>query len=186
MRQSEALIMVARAQAIWPQRDLSENTVNEYISGIQDLSVEVAGAALESLKSSLRFMPSIAEFRAAASEIDTNQTIPDADRAWQEIREQIRAVGSKRGMLNFSTNEPWEPAWSHPAVGQVADAMGWDSLCNSTTEMADRAHFLRLYEQISNREKHQARLTPFGHELAGLAQKLQLKEAQPFKPEIVS
>lgn len=86
---------------------------------------------------------------------DLVNPLPSADQAWGEVREQIRRVGSTRGMAGAP-----EVVWSHPLVGQVADRMGWQELCMSTNEMADRAHFLKMWETASSRERTATALPP--------------------------
>jgi hypothetical protein len=86
--------------------------------------------------------------------------LPNADQAWHEVTVQIARVGSCRGMLDYATNTRRGPVWSHPLVGQVVDALGWDNLCQSETVMADRAHFLRMWDQASERQRTLEQLPP--------------------------
>jgi hypothetical protein len=86
--------------------------------------------------------------------------LPSGDRAWGEVREQIRRIGSTRGLVQWPTGKKLEPVWSHPLIGVVVDRFGWDALCQSTNEMADRAHFLRMWGEASARERTVDALPP--------------------------
>lgn len=91
---------------------------------------------------------------------DLTDPLPSADEAWGEIRDQIRRVGSTRGTLDYRTGDVIQPAWSHPLIGQTADRLGWDQLCRSENEMADRAHFLRIWADTSTRQRTLTALPP--------------------------
>lgn len=165
MQHSEALIIIAKIQAIWPKDEMSEPTIREYATSIEHLSPAVAAMTLEALKVECKWKPSVAEFLQRAAIVVPPDRIPDIDEAWAEVREQIRRVGSKRGMLNFATNEPWEPMWSHPLVGRIVDNIGWKALCESDNEVAYRAHFIRMYEPRIVEGRREQAMTPQGKAL---------------------
>lgn len=173
MKRSEAIALVAEVQAAWPQREFGPSTIKRYVDSIEHLEREAVAAAIEELVVTSKFVPSIAEITQAAHNAIPGDRAPEADNAWSEVLEQIRTVGSKRGMMNYATGEDWEPQWSHPAIGQAAEALGWDQLCSSENLMADRAHFIKFYQGAIERTSRQRAITPRGHQLtAALADKL--------------
>ena len=72
---------------------------------------------------------------------------------WGEVNEAIRHYGyyhQEEGMT--SLREPMRIA---------VQRMGWRALCTSENDMADRAHFLRIYESIVKQDTTQKQL-PMG------------------------
>lgn len=95
------------------------------------------------------FPPGPGAFRKRAIEL-SSPAVPSADQALAEVYQQLASVGS------YGT-----PTWSHPAVGNAVDAMGgWRYLCGSEDQMADRAHFLKLYGSIETRHTAEALMPP--------------------------
>lgn len=66
----------------------------------------------------------------------------DPDQAWAEVLRNIRSVGYYGS-----------PTWSHKAVAETVQAMGWQDLCVSENIEADRAHFMRFYQTAVTRQR---------------------------------
>jgi len=116
---------------------------------LSDITCEVATIALQRLIATSKFLPTIAEMRESISAVQ-NPNLPDAGEAWSEVIQAIRNYGyynPTEGMA--SLREP---------VRQVVQRMGWRDLCMSENSMADRAHFLRIYESMGKRTKEQNQL----------------------------
>jgi len=65
-----------------------------------------------------------------------------AGEAWGEVIKQIGKVGS------------WgTPVFSDPLIRRAVDCLGWSCLCSSEDIMVERAHFLKIYESIVERNK---------------------------------
>ena len=65
------------------------------------------------------------------------------------------------------------PVFSHPVITQTVEALGWDYLRMSITQMADRAHFLKAYDQLKNRQEDNDKLLP---EIKELAESMRVKK----------
>lgn len=186
MKREQAYEIVNRINATWDQREMSEATAKVYLDAIEPLPFEAAGLAVLQLEKSETFRPSVALLLSTANEFLPGQSIPEADAAWAEVQEQISRVGSKRGMEDWTqpknedgTQPTHQPVWSHPVVGQLADSMGWDELCNSENVMADRAHFLKMYDDAAARNRREQNATPAEKQLrASLAGLLAKPEEQ--------
>jgi hypothetical protein len=117
---------------------------------IADLDYRATKTAVLAWVRSERWPPTIAEIRGLVTVDDYH--VPDVDRAWSEVMNNVRGVGS------------WgEPRWSDPIVGEVVAALrgSWQALCENLVEdevMAERAHFLRLYEVAAGRKKRELEL----------------------------
>jgi hypothetical protein len=106
------------------------------------------------LRQTRKFLPTIPEIRELAAEI-VGGHLPDGDEAWGEVMDQIRAVGSSAS-----------PSFSHDAIAKVVHAMGWRELCASDNQVADRAHFLRLYGSARQRLDRERQVSADVRELA--------------------
>ncbi len=124
---------------------------------LSDLTFEVAKAALVKAIAGCKFFPTIADIREAAMSF-REDTVPLAADAWSEVCKAMRDIGSYYGV----------PEFSHPLIKRAVDGMGgWMCLCASDNEMADRAHFLRMFETYRGRELEDQNTTPLIRQLVG-------------------
>lgn len=155
LTRDETAKLLAVVAANWPQRQNLDMraTAELWHATLGDLPRDVVWAAVMRLLTTSDHWPTVAEIRRAAAELR-----PDADKppspeeAWAEVQRQVRLVGY------YGT-----PRWSHPAVAKAAEALygSWQGLCanlSAETAAADRAHFLRLYQEYSRREREDAAL----------------------------
>lgn len=90
------------------------------------------------------FPPAIADIRKAMLFVtDANEN--DLGEAWGEVMRAVRNFGYIR------EKEALESLKS--TTRRAVESMGWQNICASENLMADRAHFLRIYEAIEKREK---------------------------------
>lgn len=158
MTETEALQVVRALTEAYRRDPWSKDRIKLWVALLRDLDYPTAMASVVSWVATEKWPPAPAEIRERCLEV-TGQGLPDGDEAWEEVRAQITKVGSKRGMLDYRTGEQIFPAWSNVLVGQVADRMGWDELCGSDNDVADRAHFLRMYASARERARRDA-VTP--------------------------
>jgi hypothetical protein len=130
---------------LWPNWQANKATyavAERLLAGLPYTDVE---AALDALAiESPRWFPGPGELRVRAIEIGAPEGgAPEADEAWGEVvRERHRA-----GQYAGTALSDRAVSFSHPAIAAVVEALGWAELCTSTNEVADRAHFLRLYAE---------------------------------------
>lgn len=107
---------------------------------LRDLDAPTTRAAAIAWIGTQKWAPVIAEIRELAT---GGGKEPSAGEAWEEVCRQISMIGS------------WGwPTWSSGAIGEAVNALGgWLAICVSENAIADRAHFLRLYDQIAERWK---------------------------------
>lgn len=148
MNRRDVMGLIVHGAALWPAWRLPADpgemgaVVDTWAAMLADTPADAALAALE--RSSLRgdaWPPPVGRLVLDASRLAGRPVAPAPDAAWDEITAALGAVG--RYAL---------PVWSHEAIGDAVRAMGgWRALCDSSNAMADRAHFLRLYEPIAER-----------------------------------
>lgn len=95
-----------------------------------------------------KFFPAISELRDAAYRVVT-QDQPSAEEAWGEVRLAFTRYGHNN-----------TPVWSHPLIERAVKVIGWMELCMSENQVADRAHFLRIYGSVEQRSKDAALTLP--------------------------
>lgn len=147
MDKQQAKLLLAELVAYWPRIELPTKTLELYRDHLLEFDPEPAARGITALASTSTFFPTVAELRQAiVAEADPNP-IPDADHAWAEV-----AHARKDGIYG-------RPVWSHPAIADTVKAMGGiRELAVSTNLMADRAHFLRLYETCKARAERAKQL----------------------------
>jgi len=139
---SEARPIIKTLTRAYPDKQIPPATIEVYVRCLADLPREVVEGAVLSHISSNKWFPTIAELRTAALDFIPGGRMPTALEAWAEVMRAFSEVGYYR-----------QPTFSHPAIEQAVTAMGWRDLCMSENGMADRAHFIRLYETYCNRLK---------------------------------
>ncbi len=133
------------------QKDSGANmgaTLAVYHRTLADIDAPaLLAAALDHISRS-RFFPAVSELRDAAYRVVTiNQ--PTAEEAWGEVKSAFLSVGSYR-----------VPEFSHPLISRAIKIIGWKILCMSENQIADRAHFLRIYGSVEQRGKDMALMLP--------------------------
>lgn len=141
MKAADAAKLVATLMAAYPQAQMTAATSGLYERMLEDLDRDTSSAAVERLIKTSKWLPTVAEIRAAAAEV-THGPKRLGGEAWGEVIAEIRRVG-------------WygSPIFTDPLVGQAVRMLGWQTLCVSTNEMSDRARFIELYDGLAERER---------------------------------
>lgn len=101
-----------------------------------------------------KFVPTIAELRDAAFSITAGDLAPETPgEAWDRVSRAMRQLGSYRA--HEAREMLGEVLWR--CIGAMG---GWRELCLSENGVADRAHFLRAFEQIRDRDRVLVRSLP--------------------------
>jgi len=152
----EILVMLA---ATYPRFNLVPETIEAYSVLLQDLDPEELKAAAMDTAAKRDFFPSVHEIRQSVVEIRKQANrVPSAYEAWSEVL--AAGTGVKKSVIELGPDK-WgikveEFVFSHPLVEMVARALGWpSSFPGGDTEMADRAHFLKAYDQAVNNAMNQ-------------------------------
>ena len=143
MTESEVVSLVVLASAAYPSAQDKDPVpiVKAWKIMLSDISYPIAKAAVVRVCRSSKFFPSIAEIVSAAYDIDPRcEHLPTAAEAWEEVTGLMRKAGPT-----------FVPTYSCEPVRRAARAIGWNNLCWSENPEATRAHFLRLYEAMSEK-----------------------------------
>ena len=161
MTRDEAIGLAALMHSYWPNWSLPANDAEVDLTlgaWVRLCGEEVPGpamvAALDVLAAAGEpFPPPIGLVRKRAVELlgaADGERVPDADQAWAEVQDVIGRLGF---MLGAAT------VWSHPAVGDAVDAIGWWRLCFDENQPTLFAQFRDAYRPAAVRA-HEAQVVP--------------------------
>lgn len=131
---------------------INQQAMGLWYMQLQDLSYDVASAALNKWVALNKWSPSIADIRAYASSIVYGD-IPDWGEAWELVIDSIRKFGMYRKQEGISY------IGEHNRIAlRCAERIGYDTLCMSENLSVERANFRMMYEQYSAREDEKRQL----------------------------
>jgi hypothetical protein len=154
MTRQEAAKLVAVILAACPAQGSKLNEqrqlamVDAFESLLGDIPYAAASAAVAVLLQTKPYMPAIAEIRSTVLELSGNSIAPGGEQ-WGAVLEAVRRYGSYRTPgVDFHFNDD--------TTGRCVKALGWQEICLSENQTADRARFIELYDKLaahSHREK---------------------------------
>jgi hypothetical protein len=137
----EAAKLVAAMIAAFPQARVTPGTSPVYERMLADLDYVAAQAAVERLIATSRFMPTVAELRSTVLDLTHGERRPGGE-AWGDVLKAIGRVGKYR-----------TPTFADQSVARAVTALGWENICDSDNQVADRARFIELYDQLATSER---------------------------------
>lgn len=150
MKQTEVIKLIGLCSVNyrnWPEKDKEELTISLWSKMLADTEFYIAEAAIEKFIAESVYPPTIADVRARIADITVFRE-KTAIEAWGDVCHAIRRYGSwniKKAMDSFS-----------PVTRKVVESIGFMTLCMSENEMADRAHFLKVYDVLAKRDREDA------------------------------
>lgn len=158
----EIIALLTMMEEVYTHREkLSDGAMLIYFRTLADIPFELLEAAALDHLSLCKWFPSVAELRERATDLSLPD-VPSALESWEEVQKEIRRVG-----------HDGRPAFENELTQRMVSAMGWRYLCLSENGMVDRAHYLKAYEQLRQREAQQRVRLP---EVKALAQKLSVAQ----------
>ena len=151
MTHQEAVKIIGLIGITYPDREIPEETVALWTKFILDLPYLPSQKGVMNFLGNRQsdFLPSIGAVRQAIIQSLPGKELLRAGEAWAEVRSQIDSVGHSG-----------RPKWSCEAVRRAAMSIGWWNLCLTENPAADRAHFMRIYEDFREREmRHMSELS---------------------------
>lgn len=141
--------------AAFPSAEASEATIKLYVRMLSDIPLEVLEVSVQQCIAESEFLPTIAKLRDKAFAIQSNiAQMPTAFEAWAIVAKEFERTGFYH-----------EPKFENPIIAKAVQCIGWRDLCCSENQVADRAHFARVYESLMKRAIEDARLLPATREL---------------------
>lgn len=141
MKRSDAAEIVMLLLGAYPQAKTSASTRQVYETMLSDLDTEHARVAVQKLIASSKWMPTVAEIRAAATELERGPLRSGAD-AWLDVLEQIR----KEGYCGT-------PRFDDAIITALITRWGWSRICLEGSLEADRARFIEAYDSLARQAR---------------------------------
>lgn len=140
--------------AAYPNIAGDEKAIAMYLRLLRDIPAVELQIVVDQCVAEMKFLPTVAEIREKHLSLTHRAGELAAAEAWGMVTQEIRRIGS------------WgTPVFDNPTVAQVVKQMGWRELCMSENPGVDRAQFMRMYEQLINREVQEHRLLPQAKQL---------------------
>lgn len=150
MTKKETAILLGIMQVAYPKfysNGFDVNTaVNVWHEMLQDIGIDLAKAAVQTHISTSPFPPTISDIRKHA--VNAVHKSISADEAWGQVKRAISKYGSYREEDALKSMDK--------SVARLVRRFGYKDLCMSENIMADRAHFLKLWDTSSKHEREQA------------------------------
>lgn len=128
----------------YPREDIIPNdkAIELWFKQLCDLDYNVAELALNIWVSQNKWAPTIADIRQQAAQAVKGE-VPDWGEGWNQVQRAIRFYGMYR--------EAEAMASMDITTADIVRRLGYQNLCTSDNEIADRANFRDLYEKITQR-----------------------------------
>jgi len=146
MTKTETVKLLAVISAAFPNIQVAEATVALWHELLGDLDLNLVLAATKKLILESPYPPTIADIRKQVVEITTpHDEKIDAATAWGEVEKAIQLYGYYR--------EAEAMASMSPRTAKVVKYIGWQEICLSEEPGVVRGQFLKMYQQIAEREQ---------------------------------
>lgn len=166
MDKREFAIFASALRTYYPKENILPNqqAMELWFKQLQDIPYNVAEVTLNKWVAINKWSPTIADIRAAATDIVEGGAKEWGD-AWQEVIRAINKYGSYREQEALASFDD--------VTRQTVKRLGFKNICMSEELQVDRANFRMIYEQELQRKKQDAQLPPKLKELiAGIAKPL--------------
>jgi hypothetical protein len=137
MNKTEAAQLVGVLAAGYPQWQVTKETVAIWADLMDDLDYIETRIAVRNWLLTEERPPSPAAIRRALA-TSAGLTAPSRATAWAEVRAGLT-----------TTRDNSKPAFSHPAVSQAVDTIGWYEIRTSTNIDTLRSQFWKVYEEYA-------------------------------------
>lgn len=152
MTRAEIAKLLAVLAAAFPRFEVDDLKVQVWHEMLGDLDYSLANLAIKKLILESTFAPAIAEVRKAVVET-LNPDGMTAAEGWGEVERAIRLYGYYR--------ETEALASLSPMTAKVVRCMDWREICLSKELGVIRGQFLKMYQQVAEREQKE-KLLPQG------------------------
>lgn len=144
--------IVKAIQTYYPRADAFPKTdaIALWYEELNDLTYEQMTTALRRHVATSKWSPTIAELREQCVEIEI--PVDDWGVAWEELQRAIRNWGWSREEEAYASMSD--------LTRQTVRRLGYQYLCESQDQMADRANFRNIYEQLKGANKVNQQVKP--------------------------
>lgn len=149
--------------AAYPNFKLPPESFKVYTMMLEHLPVDVLKSSVLAAMKESSFFPSVHEIMKHSDSL-LHPDLPAAGEAWGEAVTMMRFRGHS-----------WDPHFDNPVTQRCVEALGWCYLCMSTNQVADRARFIELYDELARRHMTEERTHPLVKQLVARMSPTMLK-----------
>jgi hypothetical protein len=144
MTNQEAYRLVGVLFASYPLAKFTNQNADAYAGSLADLPLDKATQAIERLRRTSKFLPTVSEIRECCSDLSVGSRRTGSE-AWDTLQKAARRWGWQRPPKITDTK-------MEHAIGVLG---GWVAVCSITidAEMSARARFIEAYDMMSKRER---------------------------------
>ena len=143
MVKKELVMILAILKETFKDFQVTETKINIWYDLLKDLDFKITQIAIEKLISESTFPPTIADIRKQVIEII--HPVIDAAEAYGEVRKAIKEYGYDNAYEALKSMSP--------LTRKVCEYIGWQNICLSEEPSVVRGQFLRMYEQLREKEQ---------------------------------
>lgn len=152
MNREEFKKIVAALKSVYPKFGIeTKEQFDFWYELLKDIPYKTMQLTVKKYSLEEKWPPTIADLRKSYTQT-TKLQILDSNQAWGEVKIAIRNFGSLREVEALESMSP--------ITATVVKNMSFKELCLSENQMADRAHFMKMYDSYSEREQKQSQLPP--------------------------
>lgn len=139
MDKRETAQVLAMLASAYPHIKITKETAEMYHDVLHDLEMGQCVFASRSIVRCSQFFPSASEIRRTVL-MELNLLSPLPIEAWGEVV----GVASSQGLTKYHE-------WSHATIDEAVKAIGWREICVAENQGVLRAHFLKLYDSLAQK-----------------------------------
>lgn len=142
------IVTACPAQSSKLDRERIAGMIDTFAMLLDDVTYEQANAALRVLLQTRTWMPSVADIRSTVLELKRGPVRAGSD-AWGSVLAAVRRYGSYR-------TPGTDFVFDDPTVARCVAALGWQNICLSENQIADRARFVDLYDKLAGEHRKES------------------------------
>ena len=138
--------------ASYPRFKMEKETVATYVLLLKDIPADELKIAALDCATKRDFFPSVHELRETVINLRRRSAkLPTSYEAWNEVISVGRGYWAEAVMVEDGyAIEHKSYEWTHPVVEKVARLLGWPKKFPGENLVADRANFIKAYDQTIN------------------------------------
>lgn len=125
-----------------------EYSIKVWFKFLNDLPADVATACIERYIATNKFPPTIADIREEVAEMMVDKK--DWSESWKDVNRYISLYGIPNEAKAYEAMDEY--------TREAVKRLGWQNLCMSQNQTADRANYRMVYESIIKERKDQMAL----------------------------
>lgn len=167
---TEIAKLVGVMAAAYPNVQISDVTVEVYITMLQDVPLDILTVSVQQCMAESEFLPTVAKIRDKALAL-SKPVAPEPLEAWGIVLKAIDKYGFYRS-----------PEFADPVIAKAVECIGWQTLCSSENPVADRAHFSKVYEGVLRQAENDRRMLPQARQIYQQVQRMIAGRTMPEVP----